>query len=138
MVEVDRPDRKARRLQGKSDPVVAGAARAALSTCVHGVAKHRDGKVDALRNLRVAHRCDNAHRADVLRRIRILIVTAPVPLREQLRGHAAAHLIRACTALRPDTSGRPPGTPRHVYARTGEGRCGYCARLTVRSADGPQ
>src|SRR4051794_16191094 len=108
VVEVDRPDRKARRLQGKSDPVVAEAARAALSTRAHGVAKHRDGKVDALRNLRVARRCAIAHRADVLRRIRTLIVTAPEPLREQLRGHATAHLIRACTALRPDTSRADP------------------------------
>src|SRR4051812_4665464 len=50
MVEIDRPDRKARRWQGKSDPVDAeAAARAALAQVRTGVPKHRDGTVEALR-----------------------------------------------------------------------------------------
>lgn len=57
MVEVDRPDRKARRWQGKSDPVDAeAAARAALARVRTGEPKQRDGRVEALRSLRVARR----------------------------------------------------------------------------------
>ena len=57
LVEVDRPDRKTRRWQGKSDPVDAeAAARAAQAGRASGVPKTRGGKVDALRALRVARR----------------------------------------------------------------------------------
>ena len=57
VVEVDRPDRKTRRFQGKSDPIDAeAAARAALAGHRTGTPKQRDGRVEALRNLRVARR----------------------------------------------------------------------------------
>ena len=57
LVEVDRPDRKTRRRQGKSDPVDAeAAARAAQSGRADGTPKTRGGRVDALRALRVARR----------------------------------------------------------------------------------
>lgn len=85
MVEVDRPDRKARRWQGKSDPVDAeAAARAALGRVRTGVPKQRDGRVEALRSLRVARRSAISQRADTQRQITALIVTAPEPLRAQL------------------------------------------------------
>jgi transposase len=46
VVEVDRPDRKARRYQGKSDPIDAyAAARAALSGRASGTPKTRTGTV---------------------------------------------------------------------------------------------
>jgi len=57
MVEIDRPDRKTRRWQGKSDPVDAeAAARAAQSGRRTGTPKQRDGQVEALRVLRIARR----------------------------------------------------------------------------------
>lgn len=103
MVEVDRPDRKARRFAGKSDPLDAeAAARTALAGRRTGVPKRRDGRVEALRNLRVARRSAVDHRADCQRRIKSLIVTAPEPLRAQLRGLHGARLITTCAALRPD------------------------------------
>ena len=50
VVEVDRPDRKARRVQGKSDPLDAySAARSALAGTATGTPKARDGRVEALR-----------------------------------------------------------------------------------------
>jgi transposase len=53
LVEVDRPDRTARRRHGKSDPVDAqAAARAAQSGRATGIPKTRGGRVDALRALR--------------------------------------------------------------------------------------
>lgn len=52
VVEVDRPDRKTRRLRGKSDPVDAeAAARAVLAGTATGTPKTRDGVVEAMRVL---------------------------------------------------------------------------------------
>jgi transposase len=57
VVEVDRPNRQARARQGKSDPVDAiEAARAALSGRAAGIAKSRDGAVEAMRALLVVKR----------------------------------------------------------------------------------
>ena len=54
VVEVDRPYRRARRAQGKSDPLDAySAARAALSGAASVVPKLRDGQVEAIRAIRV-------------------------------------------------------------------------------------
>ncbi|MFI0454623.1 IS110 family transposase, partial [Actinomadura sp. 6N118] len=103
MVEIDRPDRRTRRRQGKSDPIDAvAAARAALARQQTGVPKQRDGQVEALRNLRVARRSAIERRADAQRQIKTLVVTAPEVLRAQLRGLAAARLIAVCAALCPD------------------------------------
>ena len=104
LVEVDRPDRKTRRSAGKSDPIDAeAAARAALGRVRTGAPKVRDGKVEALRNLRVARRSAVDQRADCQRRIKTLIVTAQDHLRAQLRGLPKRKLLNTCAALRPDT-----------------------------------
>jgi transposase len=105
LVEVDRPDRKARRWQGKSDPVDAeAAARAALAQVRTGLPKQRDGRVEALRALRVARRSAVAHRADLQRRLKALVVTAPESLRQALRDLPTRQLIETCAATRPDRS----------------------------------
>jgi transposase len=105
MVEVDRPDRKARRWQGKSDPVDAeAAARAALAARATGTPKDRDGAVEALRVLRVARRSGVDQRADVQRQVKALIVTAPETLRERLRGLRDKDLLVTCARLRPDAA----------------------------------
>ena len=55
VVEVDRPNRQRRRRKGKSDPEDAvAAARAAQGGDATGLAKTRDGNVEAMRVLRVA------------------------------------------------------------------------------------
>jgi transposase len=103
LVEVDRPDRKTRRCQGKSDPVDAeAAARAAQAGRATGTPKTRGGRVDALRTLRVARRSAVAARADAQRRIKALIVTAPDELRTLLRDLSDRELITHCAARRPD------------------------------------
>jgi transposase len=103
MLEVDRPDRKSRRFAGKSDPLDAeAAARTALARRRTGIPKQRDGRVEALRNLRVARRSAIDQRADCQRRIKALVVTAPETLRGQLRGLPDARLLGTCVALRPD------------------------------------
>ena len=103
VVEVDRPDRKTRRQQGKSDPVDAqAAARAALAGQRTGSPKTSDGQIEAIRNLRVARRSAIAHRAACTVQIKSLLITAPDPLREQLRHLPNAALHTTCAGLRPD------------------------------------
>lgn len=103
VVEVDRPDRKTRRLQGKSDPIDAvQAAKTALAGERTGTPKQRDGRIEALRNLRVARRSAIDQRATTQRQLKTLIVTAPDELRTRLRSLTVTKLIAACAALRPD------------------------------------
>lgn len=103
LLEVDRPDRKTRRFAGKSDPLDAeAAARTALARTRTGVPKDRSGQVEALRNLRVARGSAVGQRAQCQQQIKSLIVTAPEPLRAQLRGLKDLKLIDTCAALRPD------------------------------------
>jgi transposase len=120
MVEIDRPDRKARRWQGKSDPVDAeAAARAALAQIRTGQPKHADGQVEALRNLRVARRSAVKQRADTQRQIKALIVTAPETVRDRLRALPSRRLVKACAAMRPDPSTvGDPATAAKIALRT--------------------
>lgn len=103
VVEIDRPDRKARRWQGKSDPVDAeAAARAALARRRTGIPKQSDGRVEALRSLRVARRSAVSQRSDVSRQMKTLVITAPEELREVLRNLGDRQLIATCATSRPD------------------------------------
>jgi transposase len=102
VVEVDRPDRKARRAKGKSDPVDAyAAARAALSGAATGTPKDRDGRVEAIRVLRVARRGAVKARTQAMNQLKALLLTGPAELREQLRHLSSTMLIGTCARLRP-------------------------------------
>ena len=80
---MDRPDRRARRANGKSDPVDAyAAATAVLSGRASGTPKTRDGVVEAIRSLRVVRRSAVKSRTQTINQIRTLIVTAPSEVRE--------------------------------------------------------
>jgi transposase len=120
LVEVDRPDRKTRRWQGKSDPVDAeAAARAALAARATGVPKQRDGRVEALRNLRVARRSAIRQRADTQRQMHTLVLTAAEPLRTQLRGMRADQLIAHCAGSAVDNADiGQPGTATMIALRS--------------------
>lgn len=85
VVEVDRPDRKARRLHGKSDPVDAeAAARAVLSGKATGTPKARDGAVEAIRALHVVLRSTVKDRTRAINQFKALLVTAPDTVRANL------------------------------------------------------
>ena len=102
VVEVDRPDRKARRAKGKSDPLDAyAAARAALSGTATGTPKQRDGRVEAIRTLRVARRGAVKARTQAMNQLKALLLTGPAELREQLRDMRPTVLIATCARLRP-------------------------------------
>ena len=102
VVEVDRPDRRARRGKGKSDPLDAyAAARAALSGAASTTPKRRDGQVEAIRALRVARSSAVKARTQATNQIKALLVAGPEQLREQLRHLSTAAMIAACAKLRP-------------------------------------
>ena len=87
VVEVDRPDRKARRRHGKSDPVDAeAAARAALAGTATGIPKTRDGAVEAMRALQVVYDSADRDRTRALNQFGSLLLTAPDAVRDALRG----------------------------------------------------
>ncbi|MDJ0424271.1 transposase, partial [Dietzia kunjamensis] len=93
VVEVDRPDRKTRRMKGKSDPIDAyAAATAVASGRATGVPKTRDGIVEAVRALRVPRRSAVKARTQAINQARQLVITAPEELRAQLRGLPAREL----------------------------------------------
>ena len=102
VVEVDRPDRKTRRMAGKSDPIDAfAAAMAVASGRACGTPKTRDGLVEAIRALHVARRGAVKARTASINQLRSLLITAPARLREQLAALGTAELITTCARLRP-------------------------------------
>jgi transposase len=102
LVEVDRPNRQARRRRGKTDPVDAeAAARAALAATATGTPKTRTGPVEAIRVLRVARRGALKARTAALNTLVQTVVTAPEPLHTRLAGLRGKKLIEAAAALRP-------------------------------------
>jgi transposase len=103
IVEVDRPDRRARRRKGKSDPLDApAAARAALSGEAVGIPKTRPGPVEAIRVLRVARRGAVKARTAAFNQLHGLLISAPQELREALTGLSQTALVRRCAAFRVD------------------------------------
>ena len=103
VVEVDRPDRRARRAQGKSDPLDAySAARAALSGRASVVPKVRDGKVEAIRAIRVAHSSAVKARTQATNQLKASIVTGSAGFRQQLRHLSTPLIITHCARLRPN------------------------------------
>lgn len=112
VVEVDRPDRKTRRDQGKSDPIDAyAAARAAASGRASGTPKARTGDVESIRVLRVARNGAVRDRAKALTQLKSLIVTAPDALRAQLHGLDGTTLVTTCARFRPTRGPAPIPSP---------------------------
>lgn len=97
VVEVNRPDRQARRSRGKSDTVDAeAAARAALAGLAKVVPKTRDGIVESIRAIRIAFCSARESCTRVANQIRDLIVTAPEELRAALSPLATAERAARC------------------------------------------
>ena len=104
VLEVPRPDRRLRRQRGKSDPLDAeAAARAVLAGVATGPPKLATGQIEAIRMLRVARTGAVKAKTAATNTLHALIVTAPEPLRTELRELSPAKLVAACTRLRPDS-----------------------------------
>jgi transposase len=98
VVEVNRPDRQARRRRGKSDPLDAEAAARAVQAHEGAIPKAGDGQVEMIRSLRVARATAIKARTQAVNALKALVVTAPAELREQLRGLATVRLVRTTAA----------------------------------------
>ena len=133
VIEVDRPDRRARRANGKSDPVDAfAAATAVLTGRAGGTPKTRDGIVEAIRALRVVRRSAIKARTQIINQIRTLIITAPGEVRERLRTLAPAELIKQLARSRPGVDTRDPACAVRIALRRLARRYQY---LTEEIAD---
>jgi transposase len=102
VIEVDRPDRRARRFNGKDDHLDAeAAARAVLAGTARTVPKDRCGQVEAIRALRIARRTAVSGRTAAINQLKALLVTAPSELREQLRALSTTAMITTAARFRP-------------------------------------
>ncbi|MBJ7600808.1 IS110 family transposase [Candidatus Nephthysia bennettiae] len=109
VLEVNRPDRQARRRAGKSDPLDAeAAARAAQAGTVVGSPKSGDGQVEMIRALRVARRSAVKARTQAANQLHALVVTAPDELRSSLRKLGIPTLVATASRWR---AGNCPNTP---------------------------
>jgi transposase len=85
--EVNRPDRASRRLQGKSDSLDAeAAARAVVAGRATALPKSRDGRVEAIRMLRMVYTTAVADRTQATNQFHAVVSTAPELIREELAG----------------------------------------------------
>ncbi len=110
VVEVIRPNRQVRRMQGKSDPVDAyAAAKTALVETNHTIPKTADGPVEAIRFLIVARRSAIKARTAAQVQIKTLLITAPEPLRARFQATSDKALIADLARLRPSTTNSTAG-----------------------------
>jgi transposase len=102
VVEVIRPNRQTRRRNAKSDPADAeAAARAVISGEATGIPNSADDLVEMIRVLRVARSTAQKARTAAINALKSLVITAPVELREQLRGLSNSQLSLTAARLRP-------------------------------------
>jgi transposase len=101
VLEVNRPDRQARRRHGTSDPSTPRPPPGPCRPDGHGRAqgRRRPGRDDPLPAGRPRHRDAGPHPG--INALKALLVTAPAELREQLRGLPATTLVRTAAELEP-------------------------------------
>jgi transposase len=116
VLEVNRPNRQARRRRGKSDPVDAEAAARAVLAGEATTPKTANGTVAMPRVLRVARRWAIRARSQAANQLHSLLVTAPDPLRQQLRGLPLARLVQVAATVRPGPLTDPPAATRFTCA----------------------
>ena len=104
VVEVNQRHPHARQRRGKSDPIDAElAARAALSGQATATPKHSSGIVEAIRQLQITRESAVKARTAALNQLENLVVTAPEPIREQLRQRKTLQgKATVCLSFRPD------------------------------------
>lgn len=120
VVEVNRPDRSARRRRGKNDAVDAeAAAHAVLSGDATATPKTGDGPVEALRVLKIAKDSAGKARVQAINQLKAVLVTANPVLREDLTPQSTRRLIARCAdlAFPADPEGHPT-LPANAAAAT--------------------
>jgi transposase len=102
VVEVNRPNRFQRRLQGKTDTFDAySAAEAVLSGRATAAPKGGDGLVESLRVLRTSRSSALSARTATINQIKAMLISAPDQLRSRYQGLSNIKLIAALVASRP-------------------------------------
>ena len=97
VMEVERPKRRHRRHNSKSDPIDAeAAARTVLAGEAVGEPKSGDGKVEMIRTLRSARHSAVKARSQAANQLKALLVTAPEELRHRLRKLPSKELVASC------------------------------------------
>lgn len=101
VLEVNRPDRAKRRLQGKSDPTDAeSAARAVLSGSATAIPKSQSGAAEAMRTFSVARCSAVKAKTQAINQLRALLVSAPQDVRERLLKTKPEQCVAACARIR--------------------------------------
>lgn len=120
VIEVDRPNRRARRLRGKSDPLDAvAAARAVLAGEATTAPKPRSGPVEAIRLIRTTRASAVKARGSAINQMHGLLFSAPDDLRQSLAGLNRAALVVRCARLRVDEASiADPATAAKAALRT--------------------
>jgi transposase len=100
--EVERPKRRHRRRNGKSDLIDAeAAARAVLADEAAGVPKSGDGRVEMIRTLRSARRSAVKARSQAANQLQGFVVTAPEEIRHRMRKLTTKKLVSVAARMRP-------------------------------------
>ncbi|MEV4734902.1 IS110 family transposase [Saccharopolyspora sp. NPDC049426] len=104
VVEVNRPNRLARRMDGKSDQLDAEQiARAVLGQTSTAIPKTKSGAVEVIRTLRVTRAGAVKARTQAFNTLWGVMIGAPSPLRDELVVLTKRTLVNRCLRLRPET-----------------------------------
>ena len=115
VLEVNRGDRRTRRIAGKSDTVDAEtAARSVLAGQSTAIPKTADGAVEMMRHLKVARRTAVKARTSAMITLKQIVVTAPPALRETLHPLADQALLKRCRGWRCGTIDTPTASAKHT------------------------
>jgi transposase len=105
VVEVNRPNRLARRMDGKSDRLDAEQiARAVLGQTSTATPKAKSGMVEVIRTLRVTRASAVKARTSTFNTLWGVMISAPSPLRDELVVLTKRTLVNRCLGLRPETT----------------------------------
>jgi transposase len=105
VVEVNRPNRLARRMDGKSDRLDAEQiARAVLGQTSTAIPKAKSGTVEVIRTLRVTRASAVKARTQAFNTLWGIMIGAPSPLRDELAVLTKRTLVNRCLRLRPETT----------------------------------
>jgi transposase len=101
VLEVNRPNRAKRRLQGKSDPTDAeNAARSVLSGEATAIPKSQSGAAEAMRIISIARRSAVKAKTQTVNQLRAILVSAPQDIRERLWKTKPEQCVAGCAHLR--------------------------------------
>jgi transposase len=115
VIEVNRPDRRMRRLVGKSDTLDAeNAARAVLAGFATAEPKTADGTVEMIRQLKVAHDTAVKGRSAAMVTLKAMLVHAPEQMRKETAPKTQIMLARHLATLRPRELKTPDDSIRHT------------------------